>query len=334
MATPPRKFLAGTVMAAGGLLKVAILVVGAFMTFLGGPWAGEEIWWRINIGPQMARAQELEKEDKPAEALPIALSALETRPNDPRLLHFVSGLYIELDEPLPAYVYLRALSGAQGHFGSYDSEEYDLLTKLPIFFEQHGIEYQLRQEIDRTRALFDQLGQDGKVSEQQSPVSILSEPAASRAAPGYFKPDYPVPCNDGKLCALDMKGADLFTAVAEHKAQIHDPQGGADCCAVSLGDPDLRRLDTVQGEFVKQWEADHPGNAITEPDGANALLQFRSRLLAKQIFVVDFVQTSAVPNDPKDRNPLGVVIARYAGGFLCLAFFTFVLTRDDKKKSG
>jgi hypothetical protein len=317
----------------GGIGGVLLLVVFAFLIFIGGPWAGEELWWRTMIGPDFARAQELEKEDKPAEALPIALSLLKTRPNDERVLHFIAGLYIELDEPLMAYFYLRTLTGAQGHFGSYSSDEYDLLSKLPIFHEQHMIDESLRQEIDRTRSLYDQLGEDAKRSDPPSPNSVLNEPAATRAEPGYFNPEYLVSCGDHKICNVKMGDTDLFAAASAQKAEVHDPAGGAECCSVSLTDSDLRRLDVVQDEFVKQWQAEHPDSSITEPDGGNALLQFRARALAKQIFVTNFVQGATVKKDPKDYNPESLVIARYAGGILCLVLYVATMMWMEGRKA-
>lgn len=310
-----------------------LFVSFAFLIYIGGPWAGEELWWRTMIGPDFARAQELEKEDKPAEALPIALSLLKTRSNDVRVLHFISGLYVELDEPLMAYFYLRTLSGAQGHFGVYQSDEFDILSKLPIFFEQHMIDEKLREEIDKTQALYNQLGEDAKRSDLPSPNAVLNEPAATRAEPGYFNPEYLVACGDHKICNVQMGSTDLFAAVAAQKAEVHNSSGGADCCSVSLTDPDLRRLDVVQDEFVKQWQADHPEGSITAPDGANALLQFRARALAKQHFIIDFVQSATVKKDPKDYNPESILIARYAGGILCLVLYFGIAVWMESRKA-
>jgi hypothetical protein len=314
----------------GGVL----LFVGfAFLIYVGGPWAGEELWWRTTIGPDFARAQELEKEDKPAEALPIALSLLKTRSNDPRVLHFISGLYVELDDPLMAYFYLQTLTAAQGHFGIYQSDEYDLLSNLPIFHEQHMIDETLRGEIDKTHALYDQLGEDAKRSAPPSPNAVLNEPAATGAEPGYFNPEYLIGCGEHKICNVTMGEPDLFAAVAAQRAEVHDPSGGADCCSVSLTDPDLRRLEVVQDEFVKQWQADHPDSSITASDGANALLQFRARVLAKQHFVVDFVQSAKVKMEPKAYNPEIILIVRYAGGILCLALYIAVMVWIDRRKA-
>jgi len=328
-----RKLIARLVALLSSIGGVLLLAGFAFLVFIGGPWAGEELWWRTMIGPEFARAQELEKNDKPTEALPIALSLLKTRPNDQRVLHFVSGLYVELDEPLMAYFYLKTLTGAQGHFGSYDSDDYDLLAQLPIFHEQHMIDETLREEVTRTRALFDQLGGDAKISDMPNPNAVLNEPAATRAAPGYFDPEDLVACGNRTICSVKMVDTNLFEAAADQRAQVHDPSGGADCCSVSLTDPDLRRLDVVQDEFVKQWQADHPDGSITAPDGANALLQFRARALAKQHFVIDFVLSATVAKDPRDYNPLGVVIARYAGGILCIALYIAMMMWMESRKA-
>jgi hypothetical protein len=130
-----------------------------------------------------------------------------------------------------------------------------------------------------------------------------------------------------------MGDTDLFAAASAQKAEVHDPAGGAECCSVSLTDSDLRRLDVVQDEFVKQWQAEHPDSSITEPDGGNALLQFRARALAKQIFVTNFVQGATVKKDPKDYNPESLVIARYAGGILCLVLYVATMMWMEGRKA-
>jgi hypothetical protein len=88
-----------------------------------------------------------------------------------------------------------------------------------------------------------------------------------------------------------IETAELAAAYAE------DEHGGEGCCKLDLADPDLRPLDVISAEFVKEWAAQHKTAPEESAAGQREVLKLRERVLLKQLYLLQFAADASVRDD-------------------------------------
>jgi len=283
---------------------------------------GYDLWARLFVTPQLAPAEDALTSGRSGDALQDALRILRADPDDPRLIYFVAGAYWNLDQPLLADFYtaaylkssrrkdpeqLRRLSGLLAEderawpylngagFTSrmalgalIDSLDLEPADKARIKAGAEQSDAGMEKQFDADKRLFYSLPKGWQKAPALPPAQVLEEPADSESgATGYIQLGASTSCGE-PWCSSLFERADLTAAIRSGRLAIEFPKGGADCCSLSLDDPDLRPIETIVAEFLARREAAGKDAPAASAEGMNALLSLRQRVLLKQSYLLSF----------------------------------------------
>jgi hypothetical protein len=236
-------------------------------------------------------------------------AVLRDRQDDPRLLYLLAGVYFQMGRPFATEVILSAyqrIVTADDH--EYRSERYARAQRMMERLTIPGAS----SLIDPTVGMRRQEPRLGEAPEllstaigiyNRAPAAwrkqlrdyaigeVLAAPAAGAGAKlGLVNPEKMlnagIICNVRAKCSPHFRDASLVAAIAAGRLAIDAPEAGADCCAISLDDPDLRPADEILAEALAGAK-----NKATADDAAlmNETLGILSRAALKHRFVLAFL---------------------------------------------
>lgn len=278
-------------------------------------WAGilfynegwPQLYERLFVQPTITKAEALEAQGRLPEALDLLTAQIKDDPKSAKLLWALGDYYTKADSPLLAHFYFRALTFVDD--SSLEPERRDFARAYQSRDAEPTAE--IKSAEDEAEKQHHDSG--GHTIFPDSANAMLNRPASDvDVTAGYFDPTYPIAatCSDGSACrrAFYFPSGNLWTAIATQRLAIAFEQyGGKDCCSLSLDDPDLRSLSVVETEFSQKLDA--AGDRFADAAARQqAELAFRARLLAKQQYVLDFLD-NAGNADPVKTNRWGDLLA-------------------------
>jgi tetratricopeptide (TPR) repeat protein len=275
----------------------------------------DDTWNRLFLNPDISKAEVLEAQGRLPEALDLLLAKAKDNPQNPKLLWALGDYYTKADSPLLAHFYFQMLT----HIDENNIDPNRVAFAQPWQGDDTEAQRSIQSKVDETRARH----LNGRFP-TVFPISVngmLNEPAANLdIMAGYFDPDYPIPrtCSDGSRCqgGFGFSTGNLWQAIATQHLAINEPVGGKNCCSLALDDPDLRSLNTLESEFLEKLEASGGNYAPDTDAGGAAQLAFRARVLAKQRYVLGFLESASAeaprPNSWSDLWTKSALIPWFA----------------------
>jgi hypothetical protein len=156
--------------------------------------------------------------------------------------------------------------------------------------------------------------------------SIFNTPVQDvTPAMGYTNPQQPISCEGGKMiCGFDFRiRNDIWNAIVSQKMEINDPRGGDDCCDLKLDDPDLRSLDSAYLAFLQHQQSIGQPLGVDSKSDADRILAFRSRILVKQLYALNFIKYANTNNMPRMFAKISPDNAQFILGMTLLAITVF-----------
>jgi hypothetical protein len=269
-------------------------------------WAGilfynegwPQLYERLFVQPLIANAEALEARGRLPEALDLLTAEIKDDPKNANLLWALGDYYTKADSPLLAHFYFRALSFVDN--SNLEPERRDFAQPFQSRDAEPTAEIKSAED-DAEKQHHDD---GGHTIFPDSANAMLNSPAGDVGfTAGYFDPNYPISatCSDGSACrrAFYFPSGNIWTAIATQRLAIAFEQyGGKGCCSLSLDDPDLRSLSVIESEFSQKLDA--AGDRFADANTRRQTeLAFRARLLAKQQYVLDFLDNAGTADPAK-----------------------------------
>jgi hypothetical protein len=297
-------------------------------------WAGilvysnyaESIWDHLFLDPAISQAEAFEAQGRLPEAQDLLLTKAKDYPQNPKLLWALGDYYTKADSPVLARFYFQALT----HVDAKDLDPERVAFAKTWQGDATDVQREVQEEVDALKSKHRSSG--AGTAFPDSVNGMLNEPAAKLdITAGYFDPDYPIAatCDNGARCqrGFGFGGGNLWQAIASQRLAIDYPYGGKDCCTLALDDPNLRSLGVVEGEFLQKLQTMGDQYAPDSAASEAALLAFRARVLAKQRYVLGFLDGASTAAPPPPPYSALWSTVRFWG--LLIGWFLFVFVVRD-----
>jgi hypothetical protein len=284
------------------------------------------IWDRLFLDPAISQAEALEAQGRLPEAQDLLLAKAKDYPQNPKLLWALGDYYTKTDSPVLARFYFQALT----HVDAKDLDPERVAFAKSWQGNGTDVQHEVQDEVDAPKTKH--MNSGARTAFPDSVNGMLNEPAAKLdITAGYFDPDYPIAatCSNGGRCerAFDFGRGNLWQAIAAQHLAVDYPYGGKDCCTLALDDTDLRSLSVVEGEFLQKLQTMGDQYASDSAASNAALLAFRARVLAKQRYVLGFLDGASTAAPPPPPYSALWSSLRFWG--LLIGWFIFVFVVRD-----
>jgi len=255
---------------------------------------------KLVVEPAIKKASELKSKGAAVIALPMLLDHVEGNAQNPNLIWALGDFYAIEDQPLLGHLYFHAL-----RYLDKSRVDPDLLAYSDEWEHSSGIqvEQDISNEVSETAEMYSRQRSAIPLAYPSSLNTLLNQPAADLAGGvSYFPPSEPG-CSsiggNGYQCGYSLLfgTGDLGEAISSQHLKINYPAGGSDCCTLSLDDPDLRPLPTIEDEFIRKIQ--NNGTSDMSPEVfERERIGLRVRVLTKQLYVLGYLNETSI-GEPK-----------------------------------